>query len=63
MNRIIKTLMNRDGMTEAEARNYYADVKSEMEYGIEIGDYDYVESLMESDFGLELDYFDDIFLI
>lgn len=60
MNRIVKILMDRDDMTEEEARDLMNDVRSEMDNAIECGDYSLAEEIFESDLGLEPDYIMDI---
>lgn len=62
MNRIIRILMNRDGMTESEAKSYYEEVREEFNDAVEKGDYELAEDIMASDLGLEPDYiFDMVF--
>lgn len=58
MKSVIEILMNRDGMTESEAKN-------EIEYVREMindanGNYDEVEDIMYGYLGLEMDYIFDI---
>lgn len=58
MNRIVKILMKRDNMTEAEARELVGAVKEDITQGIEEGFYSYedVACIIEDDLGLEPDY-------
>ncbi len=58
MNRIIEVLMNRDGITEGEARELYDDTRANIMQGVEDGIYTYedVEAIMMDDLGLEMDY-------
>ena len=56
MKDIIKVLMSRDDMSEAEAREYYGEVMAEVMDYITSGEYDTAEEIIESDFGLEIDY-------
>lgn len=61
MNRITKILMERDGMTEEDAREMYSDCKEEIENAISMGDFGLAEDIMAWDLGLEPDYFFDMF--
>lgn len=45
MNRIVKILMNRDNMTEAEARELVGSIKEDIQQGIEEGFYSYEDVL------------------
>ena len=60
MNRIVKILMKRDNMTEAEARELVASVQEDIVQGIADGIYTYedVACIIEDDLGLEADYMD-----
>ena len=60
MNRIVKILMKRDHITEAEARELIASVRDDIVSGIEDGIYTYedVACIIEDDLGLEADYMD-----
>ena len=60
MNRVVKILMERDDMTEEDAREMIQDTKDEIEDAIACGDYDLVEDLMSGDLGLEMDYVFDV---
>lgn len=56
MNKIIKILMRRDGMTLDEAKALVADVIDMMNDAIANGDYDEAEMIVEDELGLEPDY-------
>ena len=60
MNKIIKILMKRDNMTEAEARELVGSVQDDITQGIADGIYTYedVACIIEDDLGLEADYMD-----
>lgn len=60
MNRVVKILMERDGLTEREAKNVVNDVRTEIYAAAEQGCYDEAEGIMESLLGLEADYLLDI---
>ena len=60
MNRIVKILMNRDGLDESEAKALVNDVREMMLEAIDNGDYAEAEEIMESELGIELDYIIDI---
>lgn len=64
MNDIIKTLMERDGLTLEEATAQYKETRAEINSAIEEMDpweaYEYVEDLMAGDLGLEMDYIFDM---
>ena len=55
MNRIIKILMERDGMTYEEAKEAYEDTREEMLQSIEDGYLD-ADEILADNLGLELDY-------
>ena len=57
MERIIKILIERDGMTREEAEAIYTDVMEEVCWYITNNMFDYAEQAFESGFCLELDYF------
>lgn len=63
MNRIVRTLMNRDGLSKEEAMELYLGSKEEIENAIEMGDYELAEDILAGDLGLEPDYFVDMFCI
>ena len=56
MNKIVRILMNRDGMTESEAKSLYKEVKAEINSAVAAGDYNLAEEIMAADLGLEMDY-------
>ena len=58
MNKVVKILMERDGITEQEAQEMVQETVNMMDEC----DYDLVEceDIMMSDLGLEIDYFFDI---
>lgn len=56
MERVVRILMNRDGISREEAMEIALDVKSEMLEAIEAGDYSEAESIFEDELGLEPDY-------
>ena len=60
MNRVVRILMQRDCMSQAEACALINDVKMEMMDAIEAGDYSLAEEIFECDLGLEPDYIIDI---
>ena len=60
MNRIVKILMNRDGMTKAEAVELVKEVREMIEEAVEAGSYSEAEEIMYSELGLEMDYIFDI---
>lgn len=58
MNRVVKILMERDGLTKQEAENIISEVADMiMECN---GDYSEAEDIMYSELGLEMDYILDI---
>lgn len=64
MNRIVKTLMKRDHMSELDARELVASVRENIQNGIAEGLYTYedVAYIIEDDLGLEADYMDDLLI-
>ena len=60
MNKIIEILINRDGMNEQEAIEYFNDVQEEAYELIEEGRLLNIEELILSDLGLEPDYIFDL---
>ena len=62
MNRVVEILMERDGMTEQEAKNAVEDVRCEITAAVEDGCYEEAEDIMYSLLGLEMDYIFDILL-
>lgn len=49
-------LIDRDGMTENEAEDLISDVREELYFAMETNDFSYVEDIMYSYLGLEMDY-------
>ena len=60
MNKIVEILINRDGMDEQEAIEYFNDVQEEAYELIEEGRLLNIEELILSDLGLEPDYIFDL---
>ncbi|MFA7082835.1 MAG: hypothetical protein WC135_09500 [Bacteroidales bacterium] len=60
MEKIIKILMERDGLTEEDAREQAEDARQEIYEAIGAGCFEDVEDILASDLGLELDYIFDI---
>lgn len=62
MNRVVQILMNRDGMTETEAREAVQDCVDMMEEAIEAGHYLEAEDIFMDELGLEPDYIFDVIM-
>ena len=62
MKEIIKILMQRDGISAAEAENLIEDCAEEMNDAIMRGNYQECEDILASYLGLEPDYLD-VFLL
>lgn len=60
MNEIIRILIHRDGLSEAEAEERVEEVKEEINEAIASGDYELVEDIVASELGLEMDYIFDL---
>ena len=60
MNRVVKILMKRDGLSKEDAYDLVNEVRAKMQDAIACGDYDLAEEIIESDLGLEPDYIFDI---
>lgn len=60
MNRVVKILMERDGISESEAKEQVKNCRNEMYSAIAIGDFILAEEIIEMDLGLEPDYIPDI---
>ena len=58
MKKFIEVLMERDGMTEDEAKSEARRAKKELRELVEEGDYLAAEEYMQEEFGLEPDYMD-----
>lgn len=61
MNRIIKILMERDGLTYEEAKEAYEDTREEILQSIEDGYLD-ADEILADNLGLETDYIFDFLL-
>ena len=61
-NKVVQILMNRDGMTEAEAVKLIQDTREDMELCISEGDYEGAEDVMYMNLGLEMDYIFDVLM-
>lgn len=59
-NRVVQILMERDNMTEKEAKRAVEQVRTEVYLAVEDGNYDEAEEIMVSLLGLEMDYLFDI---
>lgn len=62
MNRVVQILMNRDGMTETEAREAVQDCVDMMEEAIQEGNYLEAEDIFMDELGLEPDYIFDVIM-
>lgn len=62
MNRVVQILMNRDGMTETEAREAVQDCVDMMEEAIQEGNYLEAEDIFMYELGLEPDYIFDVIM-
>lgn len=62
MNRVVQILMNRDGMTETEAREAVQDCVDMMEEAIQEGHYLEAEDIFMDELGLEPDYIFDVIM-
>ena len=60
MNRLVKTLMDRDGVTEEEVLETIAECRDAMLEALESGDFMAAEEIFYDYFGLEPDYMFDI---
>ena len=60
MNKIVEILINRDGMEEQEAIEYFNDVQEKAYELMEEGGLLDIEELIGLDFGLEPDYIFDL---
>lgn len=60
MNEIIRILMHRDGLSEAEAKERLEEVKEEINEAIASGDEELVEDIVAGELGLEIDYIFDL---
>lgn len=62
VNKVVKVLMDRDGLTQEEATNQVNEVREMISDAAGCGDYDEVEDIMYSELGLEMDYIFDILI-
>lgn len=60
MNRVVKILMERDGITEQEARELIEETREEIESCVSCGDFEGAEDAIADILGLEPDYLLDI---
>lgn len=60
MNRVVKILMKRDGMSVEEAKDLVAEVVDMMNDAIAMGDYEEAQMIVEDELGLEPDYIPDL---
>ena len=60
MNRVVKILMERDGITEDEAKAEVNLFRESAMEAIEDGDYEEVEEMLMMDLGLEPDFIFDL---
>ena len=56
MQEIIEILMNRDGLTYADAKEAYLECQDAMMDAMESGDFFEVDEILRSELGLEPDY-------
>lgn len=56
MKSVKQILMDRDGMSEAEAEELMEAVREDINFAAECGDYELAEDIMLGDLGLEMDY-------
>ncbi len=61
MNKIIKTLMDRDGMTYEEAKEVCEETREEIYEALENGEF-YVDDILLDNLSLEPDYIFDLLL-
>jgi len=63
MNRVVKILMERDGLTQEEATKEVSRTASEIEEAVADGNYDFAEDIVMNGLGLEMDYIMDILMM
>lgn len=56
MNETIKILMERDGLTEEQARREFKEVRRSVREALASGDAEEVEEILLYDLGIEMDY-------
>lgn len=63
MNRIVRILMERDGLSQQEGRQMFDECRQRlMDEAVPSGDCELAEEILVEDLGLELDYLMDILL-
>jgi len=60
INKVVQILMDRDGLSRTEAENQFKCAKELISDAISSGDAEYVEDIMYSELGLEMDYIMDV---
>ena len=60
MNKVVKILMNRDGLDEKEAKRLVDNFLADAEDYISCGDLEGIEDLLMDELGLEPDYIPDL---
>lgn len=60
--KLMKVLMERDGMTREQAREEIQEAREAVYECIEYGDYEGAEEVLSDFFGLEPDYMDDLLM-
>jgi len=60
MSKLVRTLMERDGVTKTEAERMVNGVREEILEAVYSGDYNEAEDIMLSELGLEMDYIFDL---
>lgn len=60
-NKVIRILMERDGLSFEQARALLIETREEMMDAIADGDYEIAEDIMYGNLGIEMDYITDIF--
>ena len=60
MNRIVEILMNRDGLTQAEAEDQLHEVSEMVDEAVSDGRFEDVEDILACELGLEMDYIMDL---
>lgn len=63
MNKVVKILMERNGMTETEALTLLTHTRNEIDVALADNDYSLVEDIIYCDLGLEMDYIAEILLL
>lgn len=60
INKVVKILMSRDNMSQAEAEHILQNVRAEIDEALADNDYELVEDIVYTELGLEMDYIFDI---